>query len=319
MSLVLEWENVRLSDLERTRDLLGALPSQAAELGEPVELLVVFDPGSVPADWLGQTLRERLPRPTSGFAWRAEPAPGMHYYQLKNHAARCARGEFLVMVDSDVIPDPGWLAALTGALRDDPGVGAVFGNTYIDPRDPSSKAFAAGWFFPLRETEPRVREPSPVAWANNCAFRREVFLAMPYPPLQDGVTRGACGQQRAQMDAGGVRTLWTSAAQVSHPAPNGTRHWFVRALAEGRDHSIEGVRSGRGRGLALRDASFYTGRRVNQALRRIASRSDRRSMRMSLPETPICLGLVLGYYAVYLAGTLTTCLVTRRAATWWRI
>src|SRR5947209_2422685 len=55
--------------------------------------------------------------------------------QARNLGAALAGGELLVFLDADAIPEPGWLAALVGALR--PGIdvvaGAVLNGTPANP------------------------------------------------------------------------------------------------------------------------------------------------------------------------------------------
>ena len=106
----------------------------------------------------------------------------------KNIGAARARGEVIVFLDSDVIPEEGWLASLLQALSN-LDVGVVGGNTYIAHEDLNGKAFALFWFFPLREARGGLwRDPH--FFANNVAFRAEVFRAHSFPPL--GTFRGQC-------------------------------------------------------------------------------------------------------------------------------
>ncbi len=46
------------------------------------------------------------------------PTPGS--YAARNHGAARARGDWLVFTDADCVPGPGWLAALAGAVTEDP-------------------------------------------------------------------------------------------------------------------------------------------------------------------------------------------------------
>lgn len=47
----------------------------------------------------------------------AVAADGAHYYALKNLGADAASGDLLALTNSDVRPEPGWLAALVGGLE----------------------------------------------------------------------------------------------------------------------------------------------------------------------------------------------------------
>src|SRR5215472_15982971 len=51
------------------------------------------------------------------FGIRTIAADGAHYYQLKNLGARAATGDIIVLVDTDVVPEPGCLAAVGASMR----------------------------------------------------------------------------------------------------------------------------------------------------------------------------------------------------------
>ena len=56
---------------------------------------------------------------------------------------------YRAFLDSDVVPEPGWLDRLLDALAG-PGVEVVAGGTYVEPVGLVGKTFALTWFFPLR-------------------------------------------------------------------------------------------------------------------------------------------------------------------------
>jgi hypothetical protein len=104
-------------------------------------------------------------------------APELHYYAQKNRGAREARAPIVAFIDSDCIPAKTWAASILEAFgREDPLLGAVQGTVWSD-RTPLGFAFAItnfGVFQSLRE-----RRTSSLT-GNNCAFRREEFLADPF-------------------------------------------------------------------------------------------------------------------------------------------
>jgi hypothetical protein len=103
----------------------------------------------------------------------------------------------------------------------------------LDPENLVSKAFALGWFFPLRQDAPRLGEARHF-FANNVAFRREVIIAHPFPPMDRGQTRGARSSVAKILTAHGIEIWKTSAARTPHPTPTGGIT-VTRALADGRD------------------------------------------------------------------------------------
>jgi len=103
------------------------------------------------------------------------------YYEKKNEGAAAARGEILVFLDSDVIPEPRWLEQLLAAF-DDSVVDVVGGSTYISPDTLYSRAFAAFWFFPPRSSDEGLASADGL-FGNNIAFRSSVFQSSQYPTV----------------------------------------------------------------------------------------------------------------------------------------
>jgi hypothetical protein len=234
-SVVIEWENLRLADAGRALPMLRALYAQVAALaraGCEGEILVVTDGDPVLDAALDAALAAAGPPPVAQVQRVA--APATRYYQKKNAGARAARGGLVVFLDSDVIPEGGWLAALLGPFAD-PAVDGVGGTTYVELRSPYDRAFAAFWFFPLRDDADTTGELTEV-YANNLAFRRAAFLAQPFP--EQAEFRGAAGALVAAIRAGGGRVLRRSAARCVHPAPNGLAHLLRRGACEGYDQFV---------------------------------------------------------------------------------
>lgn len=62
-------------------------------------------------------------------ALKVLPTTGKRYYELKNYGATHIRSDVLVFLDSDVIPEDGWLEALLEAIKQ-PG-GRCGGRQYL--------------------------------------------------------------------------------------------------------------------------------------------------------------------------------------------
>jgi hypothetical protein len=110
---------------------------------DPVELLVCFDGTGVDESRLAAELSAEL-EGSKALARRLIPVDGGEYYELKNAGARKAIGDVIVFLDSDVIPEPGWLARLIEPFADE-DVGVVAGNSYLDPQGFYGKTFALAW------------------------------------------------------------------------------------------------------------------------------------------------------------------------------
>jgi cellulose synthase/poly-beta-1,6-N-acetylglucosamine synthase-like glycosyltransferase len=74
---------------------------------------------------------------------RLTATKGLRYFSLRNEGVRRSKGDILVVVDSDCLPDDDWLGRLLEPLRD-PTVDVVTSNGYIDRDTFYAKTFAAG-------------------------------------------------------------------------------------------------------------------------------------------------------------------------------
>jgi len=302
-SIVIEWENIHLAEADRCAAMLRELTRQIAEQppadgSRDVEILVIFD---------DQTTSEARVREVVAASHAAIPdrvtlrfiaGSGRGYYEQKNLGAAEARGDLVVFLDSDVIPEPGWLRALLGSFAN-PAVEVVCGNCYLDTGDLVSKSLALAWFFPLRDgRDVLARQDS--FFANNVAFRRDVAMRYPFEP-PEGTSRGACRVLARRLAADGRGLFVNTAARVSHPAPNGLRHLLLRGLAQGRDNLLFDRLIGRGgAGASLRRVV----RLQIGAWKRIVR--HRRTVALGLLDLPAALAIASLYYACYAVGDVAT-------------
>ena len=233
LSLIVEWENAARIGPRRAERMLAELGGQLAALPPPFrdsEILFVHDGRREAAPAVAAAVR------AAGLSaeWRSAASPDPSYAGHKQHGARLARGGILVFLDSDVIPQPGWLEGLVGPFaRADTEI--VCGATFVDPQGFYSAAMALGWMFPLRRRETGLVEAE---WlqANNFAIRRDLFLAAPFPRCEgyrDGTIRMV-----ETLRQRGHRILLDRAAAVAHPPPDGPRRFVLRALWSGFDNAL---------------------------------------------------------------------------------
>ena len=294
ISIVVEWENVLLTTAGRGASMLRQLGDELGgarrALGEDFEVLVVYADDSCQrteiADQLGP----------EGTSVRFVPAPGSGYYELKNIGVAHARGNVVVLVDSDVLPEPGWLVELLQPFAD-PNVQAVAGHSFVEPTSLWAKAFALAWFFPLRADAADRIDVSESFFANNVAFRRETARAFPFPPVP-GAARGACRVLAGQLRAHHVSLVVNPAALVSHPPPAGVRRAVARALVQGRDEAL--LAAAYPAETNARPFSPEAVRAVGARLREVVAR--RQLVGLSGRALPAALAIVLGYYALMAAG-----------------
>jgi glycosyltransferase involved in cell wall biosynthesis len=244
VSIVVEWENALLSEGDRSVAMLrevrrqaqalvaGSSTAAAGQAAPPLELLLVFDRAAFDDAALAALLDRHLGPEDDVLRWRVLPTRDGGYYRNKDLGARSAAGDIIVFLDSDVIPEPGWLQQILSGL-DDPSVQIVAGSAYIDPAGLIGKVFALTWFFPLRSKNGPLRAVNQF-FANNLAMRRDLYLQYPFPDLEE-TSRGACLVLASELAQANIAVYNNPRARVAHPAPNGIAHISKRALAQGRD------------------------------------------------------------------------------------
>lgn len=314
ISIVIEWENCILADMGRSFHMLEQLREQIETINKAVEVIVLFNPEQIEGSELENELLKILEynEENASFALRVEEAYGKHYYDLKNEGAKLARGEIVVFLDSDVIPEDGWLINLVEPLFDNNEIKVLAGNTYLDSQSLKSKAFALAWFFNLRADENNIGIRNQGFQANNVAFRKEIITTYPFPEMPEGVTRKSCVMLAKQLEREGI-PIWTNtAAQVSHPAPNGFYHFFIRALAQGRDtllcdHNNKFL-------VFLKD--FYMTKIISSCVKITIN-----GKKVNLPfwQVPVAIGIMTTYYTAALTGAVITFTMPRYAKSSWRI
>ena len=235
VSVIIEWENAKLSDLDRAERMLAQLGAQMGEAARKrdlrAELLVLYDSDAVDPAVPQTAISSQIDAGVWPGTIRLVPAPGQRYYEQKNTGAKLSSGEILIFLDSDVVPDEGWLEGLLAAM-DDPSVGVVGGETYHATDTLHDKLFAAFWTFTTRRESRGVYRYKNF-YANNLAVRRDIFLANPYPDA--AAYRGQCSELAKSLRRQGIAIYRQGDSTVSHPPPEGARTFAVRALCQGYD------------------------------------------------------------------------------------
>jgi len=301
-SLVIEWENAKLSEFDRSRSMLTRLAGQITEihstLEQSPELIIVYDSLEIDPNVIRDMLSETFPDPTI-VDTRLIPTNGKTYYQQKNVGASNSSNEIVVYLDSDVIPEPEWLKGLLEALRS-PSIEVVGGNTYVDLDSLTARAFALFWFFPLRKTGNGLH-PVENFFANNVAFRRELIVNTPFPDLP--ATRGACVVLAQELRGKGHQIYISENSRVSHPPPNGYIHLAKRAICQGHDDLVLGnIREPHPYKDPLRNALARFSRRLRRAVKRIRKSRYRKAVGITPLGAVYATLLGINYYLFYLLG-----------------
>jgi glycosyltransferase involved in cell wall biosynthesis len=304
VSVVIEWENAKLSDLARAERMLAELGRQMAEAARrrnlSAELLVLYDSDAVDPSVPRTAIEARLDAAAWPGSIQLVPAPGQRYYEQKNKGASLASGEIVVFLDSDVVPDAGWLEGLLAAL-DDPAVGIVGGETYHATDTLHDKLFAAFWTFPTRRPSRGLYRYKHF-YANNLAVRRALILAHPFPDAP--AYRGQCAALAKSLMRKDIAIFRQGASTVSHPPPEGVRTFFVRALCQGHDSIY--WKSQRPLGAFLNASPLGSllrfVRQIWEVLVRVATRA--RTVGLGPLGILAAIGLGFAYYVCKLAGEL---------------
>ena len=236
LSIVVEWENAKNSDVGRGRAMLMALIEQLRGLPQtpsvPPEMFLMYDGD----DGDAATIMEQVRDITAGFPGQvtALPCHGLDYYEQKNAGADRAKNEAILFVDCDIIPSQGWLKNLLDCYVEEKA-DVVCGVTHMEEQSLYEKAFALFWFFPL-PSEMKGRQSASRFFANNVLFRAEVFKNTPFPDAP--LVRGKCLVLAKKLQADGRSICMEPRAMVLHPAPNGVRHFIKRALCSGQDNVL---------------------------------------------------------------------------------
>lgn len=185
------WDHLRLT--------LRGLARQGYQ--EPVEfLLVESDTGHhVPED-----LQLILPD------LRVVRVPGTTSYDLKNAGAKAAASDFVVLIDADCVPRPGWWRALIEHRRLHPEAAAISGRTFYRAEGLLPRIFALIDRSYVDCGGPgRTRAIS----NNNGAIRRDVLLRF---PLQNELGPFGSKAQAERIQAAGGELRFEPGMAVDH-------------------------------------------------------------------------------------------------------
>jgi hypothetical protein len=303
LAIVIEWDTASVATADRGLRCLVALHRELHRFraspgrGRP-EVVIAYSPH--------ETKRERLEAvldlASDGQYWSADmrllPVPGdVDYYAKKNLGFAKTRGVVVVFLDSDVVPEDGWLESMTAPLADY-RVAVVVGNTYMDTNTFYARCVALFWIFDTRAAQPTLSR-TPRLVSNCIAFRRSIFTKFPFPIRS--TFRGQCSELATILASQGIGLHLNSGAQAAHPPPKGARRFVERAMFAGHDECSYQRLDG---DVGARDAfaRFAVDWRVVRG--RV---SGRRSAVGAGTFTALCAtGLGAVYYSLKLSGYLLT-------------
>ena len=138
-------------------------------------------------------------------------ASGLDYDEAKTEAVNAARSRYVVFLDGDCVPEPGWFESLTAALRE--GKAVVTGGFTRYPNGFLSSVLTVMDFgFLLPRTEHEIGCYA----SNNAAFLREIFRRVPIP---QGPMRCHCYGHAQKLKRAGMPVQMAPGARVIHARP----------------------------------------------------------------------------------------------------
>ena len=295
VSIVLEWDNAVVGGTDRARRVLDALGAQVVELDPDIEVLIVFDDSMIDGATMHQIVSEHLP---TDLATTLVPHRGSRYYEQKNIGGMRARGEILVFLDSDTLPEDRWLTEIVRAF-DDPTVQVAAGQVSTGYASFAGKAFALTWNFPLR-TNDGPPHPTHHFNANTVAFRRSIFDRHPF--RLDARFRGPCHTLAEELTANGIEILAIPNARAIHPAPSGFVYVIQRALCQGHDRLL--TYRMRGTRAPFLHSLKVLGSDVKGSVTRVARLH--RDVDLPVWQVPAAIAVAAWYYTWSWLGCVTT-------------
>lgn len=290
LSVIVELDNVLHGEVTRARTMLARLLDQIREneLELRVEVLVMYDETAIPP---GDVQRIVTATTTAENPFvRVVPTRGLRYYSLKNEGGRQAKGDILVFVDSDCLPEDHWLRRLLEPFHNSE-VDIVTGNSYIDRDTFYAKTFAVGWYFPPRLPDGplvTIREP----FANTLAMRRPTFEQYPFPE-ETSLYMGQGITWHRTLATNRVPIFLNPSARVAHPPPV-----FLRsAIVNGYDTAQRTRQPGESKLQSLKVS--YRGFRGNLSMmfRRITL--GYREVGIPRAAVPVAIGLAGVYWSLW--------------------
>lgn len=225
-AFVLETNNLRGGG--DTRQAIASLKRLIVRLAQQTVPPSSFAQWIITHDGLSGDERDEIARLAGRPVEFVEIGPRTGYYDAKNlgfervDPARCT---YVAFGDADCVPDGDWLAQLLAPF-DQPAATApiaVAGRTsYVASIAGTALTTIDFMYFPSPLRDGATRN----FYANNVAFRREVFERYRYEPL-DGVYRAHCQVMGLRLQAAGLAVHYAPLAHTEHRLPD-TRREIVK-------------------------------------------------------------------------------------------
>ena len=299
-SIVIETDNLTTipwDEFSELLDILGEQIQEATKLAyspQPEIFFVLADEETAASAFLDE-VTSKNPALAQQAHFQVLCVPNGRYYELKNAGICAASSDIVVLCDSDVIPEPGWLCNLLSPFREEEDAIASLGCSYLLHDDWLSKALALFWFFPLRDEDEKVISKRPLL-VNNCSFRREWLLDHLFS-INDGF-KVDCSLLYREMISEGIK-IHRPPAYAGHQPLRGWRFLAWRAAVTGRDmdRKYELIKS-----ASRIKRILYPFRRSFTQFRRVLIRIVTKRRLVGLPIWHVPSAIAIGLWFYFLAG-----------------
>ena len=302
LTILVEWENAQDVEMMWTERAMRGLAEEIRRnhnaFSEKPRLMYLYDRGKVGDGDIRACVQRIAPELAEATEMELVATDGLTYYRLKNEGARRATTPFIVMVDSDAAPQPGWLQGLMRPFAD-PTIQGVAGFTALGHKDVLSRMMALCWIFDL----PSEREHTAArrtVHANNCAFRTDFFRAHPWPEVK-GSFKKACGFWARDMDRRAIKWVRTPEAMTIHAPQPGHLFLIWRAWIAGKDRDYHAAfKKGFARWPRVKFALKFWRKKMARSTRRIITKGHE----VDLKPWQVPLALIYGwsYYTICLVS-----------------
>jgi len=204
VSIVLEWETVLAAGTPRGARCLAAMSREMRDYGDRAEMIVCFDHKESTRESVIDAVND-----ADLDCEIVEVPDGLDYYGKKNFGFTRTKNEVVVFLDSDLIPEPGWLANLIEPFSDF-RKSVVVGRTHLDTTTVYDRAVALFWIFDTRDPSTTVRATNRLV-SNSVAFRRSVFTHFQFPKRP--TFRGPCSELAVTLESRGIPMFEQTAAR----------------------------------------------------------------------------------------------------------
>ena len=238
ISIVIELENCSLHYSEFNENLIQQLLSikkQLVKTQYEFEILICFSTTTINSVLLENTRKfaEKNFFPSQLKFLSFDHAS---YYQLKNYGADSSQGNIIIFLDSDVTTDLNWVANLLKPFEENKDIKVVAGRTELKAQNTIQYSQLLVTFFDNYKNVNNF-DVTKNFFANNVAFKKELFLKYKFP-INQQTARTSCCQLAQNLSLDNIKIHKQHQAIVYHRSASSLSELLLRSVIEGRDQTM---------------------------------------------------------------------------------